>query len=98
MLFEQLASGLDAPICLTWEITYACNLRCKHCLSSSGTIHQNELSTVEAQNLIDQWAAMQVLYINVGGGEPLFRPDFFALMQHSLELGIGVKVLSLIHI
>ena len=92
MLFEKMAPGLDAPICLTWEITYACNLQCKHCLSSSGTIHQNELSTAEAQNLIDQWAAMQVFYINVGGGEPLFRPDFFTLMQHSLERGIGVKV------
>ena len=28
--------GLDAPICLTWELTYACNLACVHCLSSSG--------------------------------------------------------------
>ncbi|MGJ3558295.1 hypothetical protein ACR6C2_02220 [Streptomyces sp. INA 01156] len=32
-LFEH---GLDAPICLTWELTYACNLSCTHCLSSSG--------------------------------------------------------------
>ena len=35
-LKEQFASGLDAPICLTWELTYACNLACVHCLSSSG--------------------------------------------------------------
>ena len=34
-LVEQFAYGLDAPICLTWELTYACNLSCVHCLSSS---------------------------------------------------------------
>ena len=35
-LVEQFQYGLDAPICLTWELTYACNLSCVHCLSSSG--------------------------------------------------------------
>jgi len=29
-------AGLDAPICLTWELTYRLNLACIHCLSSSG--------------------------------------------------------------
>jgi hypothetical protein len=42
-LFEY---GLDAPICLTWELTYACNLACTHCLSSSGRRDPHELSTV----------------------------------------------------
>lgn len=31
-LIEQFERGLDAPICLTWELTYACNLACVHCL------------------------------------------------------------------
>ena len=35
-LVDQFEGGLDAPICLTWELTYACNLACVHCLSSSG--------------------------------------------------------------
>ena len=35
-LVEQFEFGLDAPICLTWELTYACNLACVHCLSTSG--------------------------------------------------------------
>ncbi len=29
-LVEQFEYGLDAPICLTWELTYACNLACAH--------------------------------------------------------------------
>ncbi|MGB7146743.1 hypothetical protein, partial [Mycobacterium sp.] len=30
-LVEQFEHGLDAPICLTWVLTYACNLACVHC-------------------------------------------------------------------
>jgi mycofactocin radical SAM maturase len=86
-----LRKGLDAPICLTWEVTYECNLRCAHCLSASDHARPEELTTQEAKRLIDQWAEMKVFYINVGGGEPLTRPDFFELMDYSLDNGIGVK-------
>ena len=48
-LVEQLKGGLDAPICLTWELTYACNLQCVHCLSSSGRRDPRELTTAEAK-------------------------------------------------
>lgn len=91
MSYETFRQGLDAPICLTWEMTYGCNLRCVHCLSSSGQQRDNELTTAEAKRLIDEWAAMKVFYINVGGGEPMSRPDFFELMDYTLERGIGVK-------
>ena len=53
-LVEQFAYGLDAPICLTWELTYACNLSCVHCLSSSGRRDPRELSTAECRAVIDE--------------------------------------------
>ena len=28
--------GLSAPVNVTWEVTYACNLSCIHCLSDAG--------------------------------------------------------------
>ena len=65
-------------------MTYACNLLCVHCLSSSGRRAPDELTTGEAKALLDDWAAMQVFYINVGGGEPMTRPDFFELMEHAI--------------
>lgn len=91
MSYEIFRQGLDAPICLTWEITYACNLHCVHCLSSSGKRRPDELTTAEAKRLIDEWADMQVFYINVGGGEPMSRKDFRQLMDYALARGIGVK-------
>ena len=91
MHYELLRQGLDAPICLTWEMTYACNLRCVHCLSSSGKRAPDELTTEEAKHLVDAWAGMRVFYINVGGGEPMTRPDFFELVEYTIERRIGVK-------
>ena len=90
-LVEQLKGGLDAPICLTWELTYACNLACIHCLSSSGRRDPGELSTDECLTVIDELARMQVFYVNIGGGEPTIRPDFFQIVDHAVASGVGVK-------
>jgi mycofactocin radical SAM maturase len=90
-LVEQLKGGLDAPICLTWELTYACNLECVHCLSSSGRRDPHELSTDEAKAVLDELHDLQVFYINIGGGEPMIRRDFFELIEYSISKGIGVK-------
>ncbi len=90
-LVEQLERGLDAPICLTWELTYACNLDCVHCLSSSGRRDPRELTTDEAKAVLDELHDLQVFYINIGGGEPMIRRDFFELVEHAIDRGIGVK-------
>lgn len=90
-LVEQFEFGLDAPICLTWELTYACNLSCNHCLSSSGRRDPNELSTEQCMAVIDELQAMQVFYVNIGGGEPTIRPDFWDLLDYSVEHHVGVK-------
>ena len=47
--------GLDAPICLTWELTYACNLACVHCLSSSGRRDPRELTTAEIPGVVEEF-------------------------------------------
>jgi mycofactocin radical SAM maturase len=90
-LAEHARSGLDAPICLTWELTYACNLSCIHCLSASGRRDPRELTTQECRQVLDELAEMRVFYINIGGGEPTVRSDFWELLDYSLESRIGVK-------
>jgi mycofactocin radical SAM maturase len=90
-LTDQLKRGLDAPICLTWELTYGCNLACVHCLSSSGRRDPRELSTPEARAVIDELADMSVFYVNIGGGEPTIRPDFYELIDYAIGRGVGVK-------
>ena len=90
-LVEHFALGLDAPICLTWELTYACNLACSHCLSSSGRRDPRELSTEECRAVIDELQRMQVFYVNIGGGEPTVRSDFWDLLDYATAHDVGVK-------
>ncbi|MGI8665158.1 MAG: mycofactocin radical SAM maturase [Jatrophihabitans sp.] len=90
-LIEQFQYGLDAPICLTWELTYACNLACVHCLSSSGRRDPRELSTAECKAVVDELERMQVFYVNIGGGEPTVRSDFWELVDYATEHHVGVK-------
>ena len=90
-LVEHFQYGLNSPICLTWELTYACNLACVHCLSSSGRRDPRELSTAEARRVIDELQRMQVFYVNIGGGEPTVRSDFWELLDYAVTHDVGVK-------
>lgn len=90
-LVDEFKEGLDAPICLTWELTYACNLSCIHCLSSSGRRDPRELTTAECFSVIEELERLQVFYVNIGGGEPMLRPDFFEIVDHAVAHRVGVK-------
>ena len=90
-LVDHFEAGLDAPICLTWELTYACNLACIHCLSSSGRRDPRELTTAECFGVIDELQAMQVFYVNIGGGEPTVRRDFWEILDYATAHDVGVK-------
>ncbi|MEU3271551.1 mycofactocin radical SAM maturase [Saccharomonospora sp. NPDC006951] len=90
-LVEHFQHGLDAPICLTWELTYACNLSCVHCLSSSGRRDPRELSTEECKAVIDELQRLQVFYVNIGGGEPTVRADFWDIVEYAVNHQVGVK-------
>jgi mycofactocin radical SAM maturase len=90
-LTEHFQYGLNSPICLTWELTYACNLACVHCLSSSGRRDPRELTTAECRSVVDELQKMQVFYVNIGGGEPTVRPDFWELLDYSIDHNVGVK-------
>ncbi|MFF4354979.1 mycofactocin radical SAM maturase [Streptomyces sp. NPDC001530] len=90
-LVDHFEHGLDAPICLTWELTYACNLSCVHCLSASGRRDPRELTTAQCKTVIDELQRLQVFYVNIGGGEPTVRPDFWELLDYAIAHQVGVK-------
>ncbi len=81
-------TGLRSPVNLTWEVTLACNLRCRHCLSSSAEPAEGELTTEEALSLVEELYQQRVFQINFGGGEPFMRPDFMQILDACHERGI----------
>jgi radical SAM protein with 4Fe4S-binding SPASM domain len=81
-----------APFLVVWDITYACNLKCKHCYASAGKSLSNELTTEEAKHTIDVLDRASVPIIAFSGGEPLVRRDIFELTKYANEKGIYVAV------
>lgn len=82
---------LWAPICLTWQVTGNCNLRCIHCLADGNDTEQAELNMDEIRDFLDDLADMKVFYINVGGGEPLLHPHFFEIVDYAAAKGVYVQ-------
>jgi 12,18-didecarboxysiroheme deacetylase len=74
---------------VVWNVGRRCNLRCAHCYSQSrDTAYSGELTTAEGLRLIDDLADYGVPVLLFSGGEPLLRPDLFALIGHARERGM----------
>ncbi len=82
----------DSPIFVQFDVTNACNLRCTHCVTSSGEPLEDELSTQEALSLIDELASLRVFQIGFSGGEALLRRDIFTLMERAKKRGMRVQL------
>ncbi len=81
-----------APFLVVWDVTYACNLRCKHCYANAGKPLPDELSTDEAKRVIDILDRAGIVAIAWSGGEPLVRPDIYELSKYASDKGIYVAM------
>jgi len=82
-----------SPKAVVWDVTYACNLNCPHCLTSSGE-KKDELDTREAMQLIDELSRHKVLYLSLSGGEPFLRPDILDLLGYISTTNMRVDIAS----
>ena len=83
------------PMVIGFELTLACNLRCKHCASSAGHPRQNELRLDEILHFCDQFPDLLVQEVDITGGEPLFREDWFPMATYlNRKLNIPVRIVS----
>jgi len=80
------------PPSIFWEITAACNLRCRHCVVGAGEKRSRELSTERCLTLAEELAAFGVGNVAFSGGEPLLHPEFFQIAQRVRELGLSIQV------
>jgi radical SAM protein with 4Fe4S-binding SPASM domain len=81
-----------APFQVVWNVTRACNLKCKHCYESAGRKGSDELSTTQAIKTIDTLAETGVVFLAFSGGEPTIRPDILTLIRRAAEHGMYVAV------
>lgn len=89
---EENKDHLTAPFRIFYDITYACNLRCKHCFTDSGIQRSNELSFDEKMHLIEEVKKLGTNRISIAGGEPLVCQDLMPFLKCCNENNIDVSL------
>ncbi len=65
------------PLCVSFEITHACNADCDHC-HRGGPVDEDQAS---AEDLVRIYKALAPPVIQVSGGEPMLRPDVLDIIS-----------------
>ena len=80
---------IQPPFMVSYSITTKCNLKCKHCYSSSvDQAAPDELSTEEAFRLIDDLSEWGIGLLIIDGGEPLCREGLLDILKYASSKGI----------
>lgn len=77
-----------------WELTRACDLRCRHCYSRPGRARRRELDTDEALAVASTLGRLGCRAVTLSGGEPLLRADWPQLAQALSRAGVIVQLVS----
>jgi AdoMet-dependent heme synthase len=85
-----------APRLIFWETTAGCNLACIHCrrMTVADQLLPQDLTTAESFRMIDEIASYGRPILVLSGGEPLFRPDIFAIARYASDAGLIVALAS----
>lgn len=89
--------GRRVPLMGSFELTFRCNLRCRHCYldgQHDGVAGQAELSYDEIRGIFDQVADAGCLWFLLTGGEPLARPDFAEIYTYAVRKGFLVSLFT----
>jgi len=82
------------PFIVGWELTLACNIRCRHCASAAGRPRESELTLDEALGLCEQLPALAVQEVDFTGGEPLVREDWWRIAERLQALSITTRMVT----
>jgi radical SAM protein with 4Fe4S-binding SPASM domain len=81
---------MDEPFYIQWHITNLCNLHCKHCyqddFSKKSDLDWQGLKRVSDNLLatLEKWDKTACIHLT--GGEPLLKPELFALINYLDQL------------
>ena len=95
---SQLPSHLlqfskDKRPVVVWNVTRRCNLKCVHCYAhAKNTSFDNEMTTEQGKQLIDDLADFGSPVMLFSGGEPLVRKDLPQLAAYAVEKGMRAVI------
>jgi 12,18-didecarboxysiroheme deacetylase len=78
---------------VVWNVTRRCNLKCVHCYAHAKDIaFDNELTTDQGKELIDDLSTFGSPVMLFSGGEPLVRKDLPELAAYAVEKGMRAVI------
>ncbi len=87
-------AGPIKPVVI-WNLTRRCNLRCRHCYTTSADVpFPGELTHEQAMGVLDDLKGFDIPALILSGGEPLSRFDFFELAERAKALNFRHLSLS----
>lgn len=78
-----------------FELTYACNLKCKHCyLGDDVNSFKTKVTLDNAKQVLDQLKDAGVVEVTFTGGECTCHPNFYEIVEYACNKGFIVTILS----
>lgn len=93
MLSKKFSKKLEekhTPFFSSLELTSRCNLSCIFCYLNHTV--EDELSTEEIKDYLDQLARLGSLILCLTGGEPLLRKDFWEIAHHAHQRSFAINL------
>ncbi len=92
----QTPQRFYAPLMVVWNLTWRCNLRCRHCYQDAGPLrsgqHLGELTLEQKLEVVEQIANSMVPTLSFSGGEPLMDPHFWKVAEAARSRGIYLSL------
>lgn len=83
---------LSHPFRVFYDITYCCNLKCRHCFTNSGEKNKNEMNFEQKRRLIKQCKDLNVGRISIAGGEPFCDNNIIEFLKLCKENQLEVSI------
>lgn len=92
-LMVERSSRHHIPLTTILELTHRCNEKCIHCYVVQPTGKPDtELTTKEWKDVLSQLASEGTMEVTFTGGEPLWRSDFFDILNEARQLNFAIKL------
>jgi radical SAM protein with 4Fe4S-binding SPASM domain len=91
--WSRKALSTGRPLSAHFELTYHCNVRCRHCFQDRDAAPQ-ELGREEWLRAVDQAREAGVLTVSLSGGEAMLSPHFWPVAERVRELGMALRVFT----
>lgn len=88
---------LKKPNLCQFELTFGCNLHCKHCYTdcyNNPACLKKELKTKEVKFILDKVHDAGAIWLCLTGGDPLTRGDFPDIYSHAKGKGFIITVFT----